>query len=83
MVLGCLLIPALAAGGDASSSVINSAERYQLRPPVVPPLTRSICYREDNDDNARDAYIYIDGKFHTRLLPGGLAQFCLRLAYIR
>ncbi|UCB29923.1 hypothetical protein J9874_00427 [Duffyella gerundensis] len=76
--LGCLFIPALAAGSEASSSAINSAERYQHRPPVVPQLTQVVYYREDNDNTAQGAYIYIDGEFHTRLLPGGFTQFCLR-----
>ncbi len=77
-ILGCVFIPVLSFSHGVSSAEINNADRYQQHPPVVPQLTQIIYYRADNDSNAQGAYIYIDGEFHTRLLPGGFTQFCLR-----
>lgn len=55
------------------------AEKYDVTLPVVDQLTQVIYYREHAEfTQTAGANIYVDGEFHTSLLPGGYTAFCLK-----
>ncbi|MHC2599035.1 OOP family OmpA-OmpF porin [Kluyvera sp. 1366] len=54
-------------------------ERYKTVPSVVQELTQVVYYREKADNTGQGpANVYIDGRYHTSLLPGGFTSFCLK-----
>lgn len=54
-------------------------EKYKPLPPVVKELTQVVYYRASNGVMAAGpANVYIDGRYHTSLLPGGFTSFCMR-----
>lgn len=54
-------------------------EQYQKNPPVVSQLTQVIYYRARAiQPDTRPANVYVDGRYHTSLLPGGFTRFCLK-----
>lgn len=54
------------------------AEKYEKTVPVVSELSQVVYYRE-RTTNAQSitANLYVDGQYHTSLLPGGYTAFCL------
>jgi OOP family OmpA-OmpF porin len=73
-----LLAPCLPA---ASASTIESSkfgEPYSKHQPVTQQLSQVIFYRPLAEVTANGgATVYIDGKMHTSLLPGGYTSFCV------
>lgn len=54
-------------------------EKYQAVPPVVRELTQIVYYRAKGSTNhPAPANVYVDGRYHTSLLPGGFTSFCLK-----
>lgn len=54
-------------------------EKYKPLPPVVKELTQVVYYRADSGAvTTGPANVYVDGRYHTSLLPGGFTSFCLR-----
>lgn len=54
-------------------------EKYKPLPPVVKELTQVVYYRANSGVmTAGPAHVYVDGRYHTSLLPGGFTSFCLR-----
>lgn len=55
------------------------SEKYDVTLPVVDQLAQVIYYREHAEfTQTAGANIYVDGQFHTSLLPGGYTAFCLK-----
>lgn len=55
------------------------AEKFDVTLPVVSELSQVIYYREHSArPMPAGANVYVDGEFHTTLLPGGFSAFCLR-----
>lgn len=82
LVLGSLFMGSLllAATSDAMLQTPNAfGEQYQRSPPVVSQLAQVIYYRAKSLQPQSDpANVYVDGRYHTSLLPGGFTRFCLK-----
>ncbi|MBZ6392454.1 MAG: DUF2846 domain-containing protein [Pantoea dispersa] len=82
LVLGSLMMGSLllATTSDAMLHTPNAyGEEYQRSPPVVSQLTQVIYYRTKGPKPHSDpANVYVDGRYHTSLLPGGFTRFCLK-----
>lgn len=65
---------------DATEQAPNAfGEGYQSVPPVVNELTQVVYYRAKNYPlSATPGNVYVDGRYHTSLLPGGFTSFCMR-----
>ncbi|MGK3138371.1 hypothetical protein ACCX84_21585 [Pantoea trifolii] len=73
-----LLSLLLAPGVQASPALF--AEEYQPAPPVVQEMSHVIYYRPASAESAAKQVgvnVYVDGEFHSSLLPGGYTRFCL------
>ncbi len=66
--------------GSATLQTPNAfGEKYKPLPPVVKELTQVVYYRANSGVmTAGPAHVYVDGRYHTSLLPGGFTSFCLR-----
>lgn len=71
--LGAFIINA-----DAAVSEKAFGAKYEAVAPVSPSQAQVVYYRELAQNQSTDAaHIYIDGEFHTGLLPGGYTRFCV------
>ncbi|MCW6034476.1 hypothetical protein [Pantoea sp. JK] len=66
--------------GSATLQTHNAfGEKYKPLPPVVKQLTQVVYYRANSGVlTSGPANVYVDGRYHTSLLPGGFTSFCLR-----
>lgn len=55
----------------------NFGESWRSLSPVSTEQTRVVYYRSAAETQNGPANIYVDGEFHTSLLPGGFTVFCL------
>ena len=65
---------------NAQAVVSQSAftDAYQPVPPVSAGQSQVVYYRQGNaGDKAPAANVYVDGEFHSGLLPGGYTVFCI------
>ena len=54
-------------------------EEYKSVPPVVNQLTQIVYYRAKQPSHDHPAAnVYVDGRYHTSLMPGGFTRFCLK-----
>ncbi|ROM53282.1 hypothetical protein BK648_06920 [Pseudomonas poae] len=79
-----LLAAALVGAGvftlNASAAISEKAFGPQYEPvaAISPSQAQVVYYREVANNQRPDAaHIYIDGEFHTGLLPGGYTRFCV------
>lgn len=83
LLAGTALISAMATFQVAATASDKSpgafGESYQKAIPVVSGVSQVVYYRADSGLSAPGAAnIYLDGHYHTSLLPGGFTSFCVR-----
>lgn len=77
--LAALSFVAAVQAGTHTSPRPLFAEKFNVTLPVVENLTQIIYYREHAEfTQTAGANIYVDGEFHTTLLPGGYTAFCVK-----
>lgn len=76
VLLSGLLVSLLASAELHSVSVFG--EQYRPLPPVVREQSQIVYYRDKTANSPEPANVYVDGRYHTSLLPGGFTSFCLR-----
>ncbi|NWA63439.1 hypothetical protein HX773_21270 [Pantoea sp. B9002] len=77
--LAALSLAAAAEAAIHTPSRPLFAEKFDITLPVVNQLAQVIYYRERSEfQQLTGANVYVDGEFHTTLLPGGYTAFCLR-----
>lgn len=77
MLLGMLLIPMAFAKTQAPAGLQVFGESYQAVPAAAADQAQVVYYRSGEHAKTSGANVYIDGHFHTSLLPGGFTTFCL------
>ncbi|MBA0038760.1 DUF2846 domain-containing protein [Pantoea sp. BIGb0393] len=80
LVIGSLLFAAVVPSVIASTVSTNPfGEAYRKHQPVTQALSQVVFYRQNALVTASGgANIYINGKMHTSLLPGGYTSFCVQ-----
>lgn len=67
------------SGSATLPTPVTFGEKYKSLPPVVKELTQVVYYRANSGVITPGvANVYVDGRYHTSLLPGGFTSFCLR-----
>lgn len=78
VLLAILLIPFALGQTEQESRFQVFGERYRPAPAAAADQAQVIYYRSSSEaQKAPGANVYINGHFHTSLLPGGFTQFCL------
>ncbi|VTT29152.1 Protein of uncharacterised function (DUF2846) [Klebsiella pneumoniae] len=63
----------------ANNATALFGESYEKAIPVVAGVSQVVYYRADSSQPAPGgANIYLDGHYHTSLMPGGFTSFCVR-----
>ncbi|MGF6695348.1 hypothetical protein [Pseudomonas sp. D(2018)] len=77
-LLALLLIPSAFGRTEQSTNAQVFGEQYRAVAPAAADQTQVVYYRPASDVlKAPGANLYINGHFHTSLLPGGFTTFCL------
>ncbi len=75
---GMLLAPTAFGMTDSPAPFQIFGESYQAVPNAAPDQAQVVYYRAGTEPvNTSGANVYIDGHFHTSLLPNGFTTFCL------
>ncbi|MFU5484801.1 DUF2846 domain-containing protein [Pseudomonas aeruginosa] len=77
MLVCMLLMPTAFANMEAPAGLKVFGEPYQAIPPAAADQAQVVYYRPGAQAKAPGANVYINGHFHTSLLPGGFSAFCL------
>jgi len=77
MLLGVLFIPTAFAKTEVPPGFQVFGDTYQAVPAAAADQAQVVYYRSGVHAKTSGANVYIDGHFHTSLLPGGFTTFCL------
>ncbi|WP_324709989.1 DUF2846 domain-containing protein [Pseudomonas citronellolis] len=76
--MGMLLVPFACARQETPSEFQVFGEHYRPVPSAAPDQAQIVYYRSAaQTQKPAGANVYINGHFHTSLLPGGFTAFCL------
>jgi OOP family OmpA-OmpF porin len=76
LISAIIMSPVMATPSDKTALF---GESYEKANPVVAGVSQVVYYRADNTQPAPGgANIYLDGHYHTSLMPGGFTSFCVR-----
>lgn len=77
-LISAMIVPAVMASNPEKPAGLFG-ESYQKVIPVVANVSQVVFYRTDSLKPASGgANIYLDGHYHTSLMPGGFTSFCVR-----
>jgi OOP family OmpA-OmpF porin len=74
----CLLAaPAVVAQDLSNQSVLHERPPYSAVPAVSSDQAQVVIFRKAAPSDGEGAHVYVDGEFHTALLPHGYTRICL------
>lgn len=77
-VLCLLASPAVVAQDLSNRTVLHEGPLYGAVPAVSKDQAQVVLFRKAAPPDGEGAHVYVDGEFHTALLPHGFTRICLR-----